>query len=45
MSHRVKKRNGLGWRQAGHCLFALEVDCSLEIKHPVSGGRDGDPLT
>lgn len=45
MSHRVKKRNGLGWRQASHCLFALEVNFSLGIKHPVSGGRDCEPLT
>ena len=29
MSHGVEKRNGQGWRQAGHCLFfALEVNCS-----------------
>lgn len=26
MSHRVEKRNGQGWRQAGHCLSALEVE-------------------
>lgn len=44
MSRRVEKRNGPGWRQAAHCLFALEVNCSLKIKHPVSGGRDTEPL-
>lgn len=44
MSHWVEKRNGLGWRQAGHCLFALEVNCSLKIKHLTSGGRDREPL-
>lgn len=44
MSRGVEKRNGPGRRQAAHCLFALEVDCSLKIKHPVSGGRDAKPL-
>lgn len=45
MSHRVEKRNGQGWRQAGHCLPTLEVNCSLKIKHPASHGRDREPLT
>lgn len=48
MSHGVDKRDGpFGWGAGGdgggtHCLFffffALEVNCSLEIKHPANGG-------
>lgn len=45
MSHKVRKRNGLGWRQGGHCLFTLAVNCPHEIKHPVSAGRGSEPLT
>lgn len=45
MSHRVKKRNGPGWKHAGHCLFALKVNCYLEIKHWESHGRDCETLT
>lgn len=30
-----------GGGKAGHCLFALEVNCSLKIKHPASRGREG----
>lgn len=45
MLRRVKKRNGPGWKHAGHCLFALKVNCYLKIKHWEIDGRDCDTLT
>lgn len=27
------------WRHTDHCLFALKVNCSLELKHSECDGR------